>query len=293
MAELPLPSQMQSPSVIARPSGLPDFEHPPVVEVALSVQFEPLLLETRHVAGLWEKCRSEFPEWQDQAPIAPAFELFGQGAINMRAMRIDLANMPLRRAIFRNAAGTELKQYQADRFVRNWTKAPSAPSYPRYESVRESFADDLRLLMTFVAEQSVGSFVANQCEVTYVNLISLTGASPRTIADVVSPWTGAYSDGFLQDGDSAEMAAHFVVTDPSSADPVGRLHIAGVPVTEHESGGKALQLTLTARGQPLGSGVDGVLAFLDLGRKYIVKGFTSFTTPTMHKTWGRRDGSNS
>jgi len=87
MAELRLPSQMQSLSMIARPSDLPDFEHPPVVEVALSVQFEPLLLETRHVADLWEKCRSEFPEWQDQPPIAPAFEFFGQGAINTRATR--------------------------------------------------------------------------------------------------------------------------------------------------------------------------------------------------------------
>jgi uncharacterized protein (TIGR04255 family) len=286
MAELPLPFQMQPSNVIARPPDLPDFEHPPVVEVALSAQFEPLVLETKHIAILWEQCRKEFPDWQDQAPIAPAFELFGDGSLSAHAF---LRNVPLRRAMFRNALGTQLKQYQADRFVRNWTKASAAPDYPRYESVREAFAEDLRGLTEFVENHSLGNFAPNQCEVTYVNLIPLAD-SAGDLAAIVSPWSGKYSDSFLLDPESSEISAHFVMRLPNEPQPLGRLHIAGAVVTILQSGKQAIQLTLTARGQPIGAGVDGVITFLNLGRQYIVKGFASFTTPEMHETWGRRDG---
>jgi len=278
---------MLAPDVTARPSDLPDFEHPPVVEVALSVQFEPLLLQTKHLALLWEKCRAEFPEWLDQPPIAPAFEIFGAGILNAR-----FSSVPLPRALFRNAAGTELKQYQADRFVRNWTKAETDPQYPRYEKIREPFAADLRTLIEFLEEHSLGNFVPNQCEVTYVNLIPLADGAARLIGEVVHPWSGTYSDSFLHESEATEVAAHFLMMQQQRAEPVGRLHVQGVVVAYRGTERRAVQLTLTARGQPLGAGVDGVLAFLNLGREYIVRGFTSFTTPEMHKSWGRRDGSS-
>jgi uncharacterized protein (TIGR04255 family) len=278
---------MLPPDVTARPSDLPNFEHPPVVEVALSVQFEPLALETKHLALLWEKCRADFPEWHDQAPIVPSFEMFGPRLVNAR-----FRSVPLPRALFRNAASTELKQYQADRFVRNWTKADAAPEYPRYERIREHFAEDLRNLIAFLGEHSLGAFVPNQCDVTYVNLIPLSDGPARTVSEVLCPWSGSYSDSFLREPEATEVAAHFVMALPQQADPVGRLHVQGAMVAYRDTEQRALQLTLTARGQPLGTDVDGVLAFLNLGREYIVKGFASFTTPQMHKSWGRRDGSN-
>jgi uncharacterized protein (TIGR04255 family) len=213
----------------------------------------------------------------------PSFELFVPGVVNAR-----FRSVPLPRALFRNEAGTQLKQFQADRFVRNWTKADSAPEYPRYESIRESFADDIRTLIEFLATNSLGKLVPNQCEVTYVNLVPLDGMA---VSAVVSPWNGSYSDSFLPEPEATEVAAHFVMTHPQHTEPVGRLHVQGALVTYRDTKRKALQLTLTARGQPLGTDVDGVLTFLNLGREYIVKGFASFTTPQMHKSWGRRDGS--
>jgi uncharacterized protein (TIGR04255 family) len=278
---------MLAPDVTLRPFDLPDFEHPPVVEVALSVQFEPLALETKHLALLWEACRADFPEWHDQPPIVPSFEVFGSRLVKARFLSV-----PLTRALFRNAAGTELKQYQADRFVRNWTKADAAPEYPRYERIREAFAEDLLKLIAFLGEHSLGTFVPNQCEVTYVNLVPLTDHTARTVSEVICPWSGSYSDSFLGEPEATEVAAHFVMTRPQQFDPIGRLHVQSAMVAYRDTEQKALQLTLTARGQPLGTDVDGVLAFLDLGRENIVKGFASFTTPEMHRSWGRRNGSN-
>lgn len=280
---------MSAPDTTARPSDLPDFEQPPVVEVALSVQFEPLPFVSRHIAELWESCRSEFPDWQDHPPIGPAFELFDEPLTNARAL---LSLNQVKRAIFRNPLGTELKQYQADRFVRNWTKASSAPSYPRYESVREPFAADLRALVAFVSKEGLGTLVANQCEVTYVNLVPLGEGAATTVASVVRPWSGTFSDSFLNSAESCEVGAHFAMADPSHGPPIGRLHIVGRVVTMLDTGGKALQLTLTARGQPMRSDVAGVINFLNIGREHIVRGFTSFTTAEMHSAWGRRDGRN-
>jgi uncharacterized protein (TIGR04255 family) len=257
-----------------------------VVEVALSVQFEPLPLQTKHLALLWQDCRDEFPDWQDQSPIAPVFELFGRGFLSTR-----LTSVQLPRAIFRNRPGTELKQYQADRLVRNWTKAQAAPDYPRYERIREPFIQDLRALATFLQEQSLGNLIPNQCEVTYVNLIPLTNSAALTLGEVISPWSGVYSDPFLQGPEATEVATHFVIMSPGHTEPVGRLHVQALVVAYRDTKQQAVQLTLTARGQPLGVGVDGVTAFLNLGREHIVKGFASFTTPKMHESWGRSDGS--
>lgn len=267
---------------MALSSGLPDFERPPLVEVALSVQFEPLSLQTKHLALLWEMCREYFPEWQDQPPIAPSFESLEPGPFGFAAVS------PVR-AVFRNASATELKQYQGDRFVRNWTKSESAPDYPRYHSIRAPFAGDFEELMSFARENDLGRVIPNQCELTYVNLIPLALGRNEALSQILHPWAGTYSDAFLRAPEAMDLALHFPVTKRGD-EPVGRLHVHASVVTHRGTQEKSVQLTLTTRGQPFSADVNGVLEFLDLGREHIVKGFASITTPQMHQFWGRRDG---
>jgi hypothetical protein len=82
---------------------------------------------------------------------------------------------------------------------------------------------------------------------------------------------------------------HFVIRDDAGRN-VGRLHVEATPVRDLESDEELSRLTLTARGASLGKGIDGVLDFLDLGRRHIVKGFASVTTEEMHAKWRRKDG---
>ncbi len=51
-----------------------------------------------------------------------------------------------------------------------------------------------------------------------------------------------------------------------------------------------LILNLTARGAPLGEGIEGAFAFFDLARRWIVHAFAELTTAEMHQVWGRTDG---
>ena len=71
--------------------------------------------------------------------------------------------------------------------------------------------------------------------------------------------------------------------------PIGRLHVALESGYRNSDEEPIFILNLTARGAPRGDGIDGVLGFLDVGREWVVRGFASVTTPTMHKEWGRKD----
>ena len=51
---------------------LPDFENPPLVEVALSVQFEPIeQMRTPQIGLLWTEFRHRFPVTQEHPPVDP------------------------------------------------------------------------------------------------------------------------------------------------------------------------------------------------------------------------------
>ena len=158
---------------VGRAKDLPNFEGPPVVEVALGVQFEPLAkLDGPWIARFWlEHVRDRFPEWIEAPALPPVIEWFGipgqPRGVMFRLGQGAVAN----RAVFHDASQTGLLQLQQDRFVRNWRKVGDGHAYPRYESIRDSFALEVSQLRRFLTENQIGELVPNQCEVTYVNHI--------------------------------------------------------------------------------------------------------------------------
>lgn len=112
---------------------LPDYKKPPVVEVAISIQFNPLKeLNVPKLGALWLEFEKEFPETQDQPPLSPVFEVYGQIQPPRFEFRFEAAP-PLSRCWFLNKAGTELIQVQQDRFILNWRKTTETAKYIRYE----------------------------------------------------------------------------------------------------------------------------------------------------------------
>ncbi len=269
---------------------LPDFKDPPVVEVALSVQLEPLSkLSTQALAVYWREVLGGKYTWKEAPTIPPAFEWFGvrqqPSKIEFSVQQLD-APLP-HRALFLSADETELVQLQRDRFVRNWRKANSQP-YPRYEGIRASFGEQFESLRRFVTEQNVGVCVPNQCEVTYLNHIpwGRAGQPPEDLAAVLTEWSGPTSSSFLGAPEQVDLASRYVIGGEKG--PIGRLHVAASPGYRLDDDQPLLTLTLTARGRPASEGVDDVMNLLDLGREYVVRGFAELTTPAMHARWGRR-----
>lgn len=271
----------------------PDFEQPPVEEVALSVQYAPLPgMTTAHVAQYWESVRDRFPRWEEASPIEPTVELFGVPKIGLPrfAFSVEGGILP-HRALFVDAHSVELVQVQRDRFVRNWRRRPDATEYPRYPVLRDRFQADFGEFLSFLGRQGLAGPEINQCEVTYVNHIVPGGGWQRhgDVHRVLTTISGELSDEFLPEPETIEATFRYVFFWPGSEESAGRLHVAVRPVYRVSDDTPLLAITLTARGRPRGNDVASVTAWMDVGHDFLVHGFASMTTPEMHRLWGRRD----
>ncbi len=268
---------------------LPEFETPPVIEVVLGVQFERLeSLHAPQLGHVWQAFRDRFPKTEEHPPLEPAFEQFGQKHLNQTGVRLEmLSAFPPPRIWFLNEAGTELVQIQQDRFVRNWRKRSEGNPYPRYAFLRGEFANDFRQFVDIASPLGFGPVQANQCEITYVNIIAAGEGwtAPGELAEVFTQFRSEYSDQGMGLPEEAAVNSRYVIKDGDT--PIGRLHVAIAPVVRESDGTSAFRFSLTARGIPRDESLEGVLAFLDQGHEVIVRSFASLTTPKMHQIWGR------
>ena len=271
--------------------ALPNFTDPPVVEVALAVQFEPLTnLRTPQIGLLWTNFRKRFPKIEEHLPLDPMMERFGVKGEPTVRVRLEMRhNPPVPRCWFLNDAGTELIQVQQDRFAHNWRKVGEGEEYPRYEHVRDTFRSELCIFERFLDCEKVGSLTPNQCEVTYVNhIVAGQGwSSHGELARVSTLFSAKYSEEFLPELEEVRLSGSYVIPG-GDGQPLGRLHFSIAPVYRRADDRAMFLLKLVARGRPEGEGLDGALRFLDTGREWIVRGFAAITTPEMHKVWGRR-----
>jgi uncharacterized protein (TIGR04255 family) len=269
---------------------LPDFASPPVIEVALSVQFDPLSrFRTPHFGLLWSEFRREFPRTEEHPPRPPVIERFGIPRAPKMDVRVEVA-LPVPQCRFLNDRGTELLQVQQDRFVHNWRKVGTGDEYPRYEFVKRRFEEELGTFRRFLARENLGDVVPNQCEVTYVNqIISGVGWERHgELGEILTVWTTRYSDTFLSEPEDIGLRVRYVIPG-RDGNPLGRLLVAIDPGYRTEDDRPIYVLVLTARGRPVSEGIEGALGFLDIGREWIVRGFTSLTSLKMHEIWERRN----
>ncbi len=270
-------------------TALPSFADPPLSEVALSVQFDPLPKLSVALLGLaWAVFRREFPTVQYHPPLDPIVERTGVPP-PPSGMQFLMSGYPPPRLWFLNIAESELIQLQQDRFVRNWRRIGRGDIYPRYEQhVRPSFDRDYRKFFEFLEAEGVGSPVASQCEVTYVNTIepgrgwknhNEVGSVLKILNPVIEEMHGlSFED--------ATVALRQRIESQQGAF-LGRLHIAIEPAYLRTDNSPIIKVSLTARGNPQSPNIDGVLEFFDLGHRHIVNAFTAMTTDKMHKEWRR------
>ncbi len=269
-----------------RPRGLADFDDPPLTEVALSIQYEALTaFQYVDLAPLWHQLQRQYPKVEQQPPLPAAFEIFGMPP--PIGVQIQLSTTPIMpRFWFGNEAGTELLQFQLDRFVHNWRKTGEGVEYPRYERIRQTFFREFARLYRFIERRHGRKLVPNQCEITYVNQIPFVQDGPNPTADSLSILL--IPDDFpAGQPEDVGIQVRFVLAGADDR-PAGRLIVqAGPAITP--AGVRVFQIMLTVRGRPATPDIHGVREFMDRGRKFIVDNFTAVTTDRMHKLWGRRE----
>jgi uncharacterized protein (TIGR04255 family) len=278
---------------MSNPQSLPTFADPPVVEVATSVQFDPLAKLNVPLLGLlWQRFRSAYPTVEQQPPLPPVVERLGVRS-SMPSFRIEPIGALPPRLWFTNAKGDELIQVQNDRFIRNWRRIPGQENpYPRYlESVRPRFLDDYGRFLQFLLDEGVSAPNVNQCELTYINHIVPTEhwSSHGQLARVFRGWAAEYANVTEYPVEAIHLSVSHLIR---SADEefVGRLHVTlnsafSAPTPEDPTEKSIFVLTLIARGKPVGTHDTGIVEFLDLGHKAIVTSFDRMTTAEAHAIW--------
>jgi uncharacterized protein (TIGR04255 family) len=192
--------------------------------------------------------------------------------------------------------GTELLQVQQDRFVRNWRRYHDGKVvYPEYfEHLRPKLVEDLGAFLAFVESENLGEVEFDQCDLTYVNQIGSEGvwSTPGEYAKVFPGLAPGLDVGPQRPLDTIGFRSRQELLGPAG-EFVGRLHIQldsalSLPTAEKPEPQSLFVLQLIARGSPMGTGVDGILAFLDFGHDAIVTTFDSITSGAMHQAWGKK-----
>ncbi len=268
---------------------LPEFDNPPVVEVAVSVQFEAPVLGMPQIMQWWSQIHDQFPGFEQAAPIPHATESFDIPKAQQPQITFELLNTPpIHRIFLKSALDTELIQIQQDRLGYSWRKLKPLDDYPRYVEIRKNFQEQLTAFEQFLTKQHLKSIIPTLCEVTYVNHI-LGGeiwdghSELHKVFPSVAP---RLSDDFLPLPEEMRFALRYVIADAGS-NPLGRLYVNVEPRFLPVDMTPILLMRLTVRGAPQGSDQAGILKMLDLGHEWIVRGFTTLTSPEMHKVWRR------
>lgn len=260
------------------------FRKPPVDEVAIGVQFEPLPGFSGPHAGLyWESLGPEWTKVQEAPRLDDQFEKFGgdrHWAIPMFAVK---SYEPGRVQIIR-ADDERVIQIQNSRFICNWRKRSA--TYPTFETLFPEFEKALEGFRAFARENEFPEPAPNQWELTYVNRL-LQGELWTTPAE----WSKIFPGFFVPSANHVEYpfeaftgAWQFVV-----GKNLGRLHVnlGHGKLAESTSGQEVLTLVLTARGPVDESKGLDVAQGLRVGHEAIVQTFTSITSDTAHAAWER------
>lgn len=270
---------------------LPHFAKPPLVEVLLDVQFEPLpKLLIPEIGALWLHLQGRFSTLEQHPPLDPVIERIGV-LPSGRGPSIEFtAPPPIPRIWFIDESRRELIQIQQDRFIRNWRRTDDSDQYPRYEKyIRPRFKRDFEDFCRFLDEREVGQPTATQCELTYINHIVADddwhdhSQIERIFSVCSTPGTNVAGMKFEQE----QFVLTFLIEDDGRF--VGRLRVDAEPRFRVRDKTALYVLKLTARGRPLKEGIEGIMGFMDLGRKLIVQTFADITTKQLQKSWERLD----
>ncbi|MDB5334268.1 MAG: hypothetical protein JWP03_5419 [Phycisphaerales bacterium] len=259
--------------------GCPKFKLPPVVETVLSVEFDPIPGWGIPYFGLfWETIRVDFPR-SESAPAYPPIIPSGlPGSVGIRFDRLD--TIPAR-CIFFHRNNDRLIQVQADRFIHNWRKDDAQQPYLGYDAIRPSFEESWERFLEFLKAQELTRPTVRVCEVTYVNHI-LPGRGWSDFAHlgaVARNWNDLKTE-FLPS--PKQVAINIAYQMPAQTDG---LTAQLQPAVRLSDASEIIQLTLTARGVPKSSDAADVVAWLDLGHEWVVKGFADVTAPKMQDVW--------
>jgi uncharacterized protein (TIGR04255 family) len=274
-------------------SILPEYDAPPVVEMSLALDFEPLPeLRSAHV-GMFAASQSAFAwtQLEEDFPRLVAIEQFGDQHVRP-PFRLQIAEeVPPPRTVLLNPEAHRSVAVQQDTLEYSWWKDDVEGTYPRHSVVAGEFLPLVEAFRSFIGERNLGQVRVRQVEVTYRNALQRGVDWPEggTAAQALAFWS-ALADPALPSVEDAHLGQSHLLRDDDGA-AYGRLYVTldtkvpppfrRLPETDWAS------LALTCRVSVRDSGQEELSRHLGRAREAIVRAFTAVTTPEAHTRWRR------
>lgn len=257
-------------------SKLPEFAHPPVIEVVMGVQFQRLdRMLAPHIGKFWQLVEGDYPRCSENPPIIEQVEDFSRPGI-IHPHRLEFSSSPdLPRVFLEDVSGQWLLQLQRDRFLHNWRAGSEGMEYPRYPAVNARFLEQWQRFQGFIKENDLGTIRITQLEMTYLNHIPL---SSGRMGEVFPDLSWRARDRVLAPPESCSVFLSF-----KSGEVPKRLRATIKPVIQE--GSHNMRLDLTVRGVQ-SDGESFEQWFAD-ARAWIVGAFADLTSSEWHSNWGR------
>jgi uncharacterized protein (TIGR04255 family) len=151
--------------------ALPDYQNPPLNEIAIGILFEPLnQWQTRHVGQFWSEVSKEYPATEDQPPILDVEQ----------APRLQ--HLP-RRTFLVSQDQNFVIQLQESRFLFNWRKRKDDDVYPRFDAFFQKFLQAWAAFSKFVERERLGQLKPIRYELSYINHLEQTDKPVATTAE--------------------------------------------------------------------------------------------------------------
>lgn len=286
---MPSKSRKAKTSKGAPSSELPEYSAPPLNEVVIGIQFgQPPGYEQIRAGEVWNLFKRDYPNVEEQPPLAPVFETFGLPQSSQLNFGI-VTGASHDRFWFVSEAKDELIQFQHDRILHNWRKVGDQTNeYPRFKTIIAKFETEIRKLDSYMAVLSEQHLKINQSEITYINHIPLD-LDEGVVGCPVERWlTMLDIDKHGFEDFNCTFRRRILTSDGA---PYARLNCqAAVGAGKPGSGShkkRVIVLNLTFRGAPQGDTIEAAIEFLKTGHQMIVEFFTQITTQEAHSVWGR------
>jgi uncharacterized protein (TIGR04255 family) len=271
------------------PPDHPQFDRPPVVETALSLQFTPLVRYTgAHAGWFWKEYLDKLGEgskqWSQVAEVPKLpdqFERFGNEDVwAPRSVKFVQGLQSPRTQIVRSD-GERMIQIQDSRFILNWKK--QAGEYPSYDVLVPELRIIIHAFEAFAGEAGFGALQYNQWEVAYVDQLAKgeLWETPRDWSKIFPGLTVPPAP--VSEAKDETMSADWRFAIPGQR---GRLYMSLRQIRIPPSNQEVLNVTYVARGP--------VSAFhtweqgLNVGHEAITALFLSMTSREAQAHWKRR-----
>lgn len=284
------PRESTLSGAVERALDLPDYQNPPIDEVALGVQFDPIAGFTDAHAGLmWGQLRDRYPRTEVHPPAdIPIEDLSGPPPVPTGpSIFFGAGQQPASRTWLISDDDTELLQIQGSRVVFNWRRRGDA-DYPHLERIADQFVSGYTSYRETLGQVGLTPTLPSQVELSYFNWMPGDDA-----ADVFVP--AAPPIGLEPSLTREDFGSQWAFIDEREGRPVARFRVefspaARVPGPDESSREpeRGHRLVLSYRAPMVSEAWDEEVERLaGWGRDIIVRTFTALTTEGAHKIWRR------